>query len=60
MQIGAMFTKKWHYFKRDKKGICCEIFFPFLFLLLPIYFAKVTGGNWEKTLSIDAGMYPSP
>jgi len=31
-----MFKKKFHYFKRDKVGIGCEIVCPVVFLLMPI------------------------
>lgn len=55
-----MFKKKYHYFKRDKRGICCEIFLPILFLLLPIYFNKVKPTVWEPTLAINENMYPKP
>lgn len=52
--------KKYHYFKRDYKGLCCEILFPILFLLLPIYFNKVKKSEWSPSLAIDEHMYPNP
>jgi len=55
-----MFTKKFHHFKRDKKGICCEILFPVLFLMLPIYFNKIAAGAWIPTVKVDENMYPKP
>ena len=57
MQFGAMFTKKFHYFKRDKKGLCCELLFPFIMMLFPIYFNKIMKPDYPPIVILDSTMY---
>jgi len=52
-----MFSKKYHYFKRDKKSLCCEILFPFFIFLLPIYFHKIAPEDYYSKVIIDENMY---
>jgi hypothetical protein len=59
MQYGAMFEKKFHYFKRDKKSLCCEIVFPLLMMFIPLYFNKYADRPPPPTLLLDGSIYPS-
>jgi hypothetical protein len=60
MQYGAMFKKKLHFFKRDMKGIGCELIYPFFILLLPIWWFKLKGRTLPSGLDFDHTMYPTP
>jgi len=54
-----MFEKKFHYFKRDKKGLFCEILFPLLMMFIPLYFNKYADRPPPPTLLLDGSVYPS-
>ncbi|XP_062592616.1 phospholipid-transporting ATPase ABCA1-like [Saccostrea cucullata] len=41
MQFYALLIKRFHHFKRSKKGFLCEIVMPVLFILISMVFAKI-------------------
>lgn len=61
MQFGAMFKKRFHYFKRDKKGLCCEILCPFIMMLIPVLVKYVFAETvYYPAITMDQSMYPVP
>ncbi|KAK3090139.1 hypothetical protein FSP39_009459 [Pinctada imbricata] len=40
-QFCALFIKRFHHFRRSKKGFLCEVVMPVLFILISMVFAKV-------------------
>ena len=45
MQFDAMIRKRYYYFKRDRKGLCCEMLAPLFLVALACLFTKM---NWFK------------
>ena len=55
--FAGLFIKRYHYSKRDKKGILCEIVVPIIMVLLGLLLTTISFLQESVPLEIEAGMY---
>jgi len=55
--FSALSTKRYQYFKRDKKGLCCELFLPVIMIIVGIVIAKSTTPKNYKPMNISDNLY---
>lgn len=56
----ALLIKRYHLYKRDRTGLCCEVAVPFLCVLIGCLFNKIDFSQKSYTLLVEPSMYPTP
>jgi len=55
--FAALFVKRYHYSKRDKKGLLCEIIVPVLMVCLGLLLMTISFIEESPALPLEASMY---
>ena len=53
----ALSAKRFHYFKRDKKGLCCEIFLPIIMIIIGVSINRSASVNKYTPMTISDDLY---
>lgn len=49
IHLWALIVKRLHYFRRDKKGLCCELILPVLLITFGLFTAYTSKFNdWDS------------
>ncbi|EAS03352.2 ABC transporter family protein (macronuclear) [Tetrahymena thermophila SB210] len=57
VHLQALIKKRLHYFKRDKRGLCCEIILPIILVALGLYSAYSSAFNEWSSLQLDPALF---
>lgn len=58
--IIALLTKRFHIYKRDKCGLCCEIVVPVVLVLVGLSLLQIPFLKDSPAFTLDTSAYPSP
>ena len=56
----ALLIKRYHLYKRDRTGICCEVVVPFICVIIGCLLAKVNFNQVSYTIAVEPSLYPEP
>jgi len=57
---GALMTKRFHIYKRDKCGLMCELVIPIFLVILGLAFCEVGWLTSSPAFMLETSAYPSP
>jgi len=58
--IRALIVKRFHIYKRDKCGLCCELIVPVILVLFGLGLLQIPFLKNSEEFTLDTSAYPSP
>jgi hypothetical protein len=58
--VTALLIKRFHLYKRDKTGICCEVVVPFMCVIIGCLINGIDLSQKSPVLLVQPSVYPTP